>query len=257
MKVGSETKTTWMNRDAQTKVLLLAPTDMTYAENILSFNQQLKLDTKLPKGFEVMNPFNGEGFDEVWKITEAFYSKFYNDENPRKLILGINPGRLGAGATGLPFTDTKRLNSECGIPFNGFELHEPSSVFVYEMINAFGGVEKFYSQFYINSVCPLGFLRLNERGNMVNANYYDDKKLYKAVKPFILKSLKAQIEWGLNTDKVWCMGSGINFKFLKELNKEFNLFGEIIPLDHPRYVVQYKSKRMGEYLDKYLDRLGH
>lgn len=229
---------------------------MTYAENILSFNKQLNLSARLPKGFEVMNPFQGEGSDQIWKILEAFYTKYYNDDRSRKLILGINPGRLGAGATGLPFTDTKRLNKECEIPFSGFELHEPSSVFVYEVINAFGGVESFYSQFYINSVCPLGFLRLNEKGNLVNANYYDDKELYSRVKPFIVKSLKTQIDWGLNTEKVWCMGSGINFKFLKELNKEFKLFREIIPLDHPRYVVQYRSKRKEEYVNKYLVQLG-
>lgn len=228
---------------------------MSYSENILSFNKKLDLTANLPKGFEVMNPFKGEGSEQIWKITESFYSKFYDDDKPRNLILGINPGRLGAGATGLPFTDTKRLNKECGIPFDGFELHEPSSVFVYEVIKAFGGAEAFYSQFYINSVCPLGFLNLNEKGNMVNANYYDDKQLYVVVKPFIIESLRMQIDWGLNTEKVWCMGSGVNFKFLKALNKEFNLFGEIIPLDHPRYVVQYRSKRMAEYVTKYLERL--
>ena len=228
---------------------------MTHSENILSFNRQLKLSAKLPKGFEVMNPFDGEGSEHIWKVTEAFYTKFYNDDRPRNLILGINPGRLGAGATGLPFTDTKRLKLDCGIPFDGFELHEPSSVFVYEMIKSFGGVEEFYSKFYINSVCPLGFLRLNDKGNFVNANYYDDKKLFASVKPFIIKSLRTQIEWGLKTDKIWCMGSGLNFKFLKELNKEVNFFDEIIPLDHPRYVVQYRSKRLYDYVDKYLERL--
>ena len=90
---------------------------------------------------------------------------------------------------------------------------------------------------------------------MVNANYYDDKKLFSAVKSFIIKSLRIQIGWGLNFEKVWCLGSGLNFKFLKELNREFKLFGEIIPLDHPRYVVQYRSKRMDEYVKKYLEKL--
>lgn len=228
---------------------------MTYAESILSFNRQLKLNAKLPEGFELMNPFEGEGSEVIWSITEAFYKRFYSDGKPRNLILGINPGRLGAGATGIPFTDTKRLNTECEIPFDGFESHEPSSVFVYEMIKAFGGVDTFYSQYYINSICPLGFLKLNEKGNRVNANYYDDKKLYAAVKTFVIKSLKMQMEWGLNREIVWCMGCGLNFKYLKELNKEFKLFGKIIPLDHPRYVVQYQSKRMSEYVEKYLELL--
>ena len=67
-----------------------------------------------------------------------------------------------------------------------------------------------------------------------------------------LRLLKKQVEWGLNTDKVWCMGSGKNFKFLKGINDEEKIFGEIVALDHPRFVVQYRSKRMGEYIDKYL-----
>ena len=225
---------------------------MNLAQKILEFNRDLELQADLPNGFEVMNPFQAEGSEHIWRITESFYHKFYGDDEPRNLILGINPGRLGAGATGLPFTDTKRLNAECGIPFDEFELHEPSSVFVYEMINTFGGVEAFYSKFYINSVCPLGFLRLNDKGNLVNANYYDEKKLFEAVKPFIFRSLKTQVDWGLNTDRVWCMGSGKNFKYLKMINDEIQLFKEIIPLDHPRFVVQYRSKRMPEYIQKYL-----
>ncbi|MFT4680668.1 MAG: hypothetical protein ACI9FU_000104 [Granulosicoccus sp.] len=225
------------------------------SQKISEFNQGLELKVRLPQGFDVMNPFQGSNAEQIKSITESFYAKFYNDSGSRNLILGINPGRLGAGATGLPFTDTKRLNSDCGIEFSDFELHEPSSVFVYEVIRAFGGVQKFYSEFYINSVCPLGFLRLNEKANWVNANYYDDKNLFKAVRPFIIESLKAQIDWGIRTDKIWCMGSGLNFKFLTELNKTEKLFGEIVKLDHPRYVVQYKSKEMDAYVGKYLDLL--
>ena len=37
-----------------------------------------------------------------------------------------------------------------------------------------------------------------------------------------------------------------------ELNNEKNFFKKIIPLDHPRYVMQYKSKLKLDYIDKYL-----
>ena len=228
---------------------------MTLSDKILEFNKSLNLKTTLPNGFEVMNPFKGAGSSAILEITTTFYQKYYNDHRPRKLILGINPGRLGAGATGLPFTDTERLNSHCNIPFKEFKLHEPSSVFVYKMIKAYGGVGEFYSQFYINSVCPLGFLQSSKKGNLVNANYYDDRKLYQVVKPFIISSLKKQVDWGLETDRVWCMGSGMNYKYLKEINSETQLFKQIIPLDHPRYVVQYRSKRMDEYVQKYIQLL--
>ena len=224
----------------------------TWANKILKFNSELNLEVELPSGFVVMNPFKGENAEAIEVISSQFYQKFYSDHRPRNLILGINPGRLGAGMTGLPFTDTKRLNDVCGIPFGGFSTHEPSSVFVYEVIKAFGGSEEFYGRFYINSVCPLGFLIKNRKGNLVNANYYDDKQLYEVVKPFIIRSLKAQVAFGLKTEIVWCLGTGKNFKFLNELNKEIQLFGDIIPLEHPRYVVQYKSRMMPEYVDKFV-----
>lgn len=230
---------------------------MTLADNILQFNNNLNLDAKrLPDGIDVMNPFKGEHAADIADITNRFYHKYYNDNNPRKLILGINPGRLGAGVTGLPFTDTKRLNDECGIPFSKFSSHEPSSVFVYEVIKAFGGAEKFYSEFYINSICPLGFVKVNDAGKWVNFNYYDRKDLQKAVEPFILKTLKQQIDLGLKTDTVYCMGSGKNVDFLTRFNEKHRLFGNIIALDHPRFVVQYKQKYMQEYVQRYLDALG-
>src|SRR3569833_2031670 len=102
-----------------------------------------------------MNPFREN--EHALELSTGFYKKFYNDNRQRHLILGINPGRHGAGYTGVPFTDTKRLQSDCGIKYDGKETHEPSSVFVYEMIDAFGGPKEFYSKFYIHSICPLGF----------------------------------------------------------------------------------------------------
>ena len=99
---------------------------MTFADQVIHFNQNLDLETKLPKNIKVLHPFKEN--TEVLSIASAFYKKFYNDNNSRRLILGINPGRLGAGATGVPFTDTKRLKSHCKIE-TSFQLHEPSSVF--------------------------------------------------------------------------------------------------------------------------------
>src|ERR1051326_6836437 len=101
---------------------------LTFADKILKFNKGLNYSGKLPKGIGIMNPFQGE---QIISVTKEFYQKFYNDNKKRYMILGINPGRHGAGITGLPFTDTKRLAEHCGITLNGFSSHEPSSVFVY------------------------------------------------------------------------------------------------------------------------------
>src|SRR5688500_15558347 len=121
---------------------------MTFADQIIKYNKALHYTgDPLPQGIRIMNPFKES--EQAGTIAETFYRTYYNDEGPRHLILGINPGRFGAGLTGIPFTDTKRLVSECGIDFKGKVTHEPSSVFVYEMISAYGGPQSFYRNFFI------------------------------------------------------------------------------------------------------------
>lgn len=224
---------------------------MTLADKIIAFNQSLDFKGELSEGINIMNPFKGN--DDILSISSSFYKKFYNDNNPRYLILGINPGRFGGGVTGIPFTDTKRLTNECGIKYLGKETHEPSSVFVYEVIEAYGGVNKFYNDFYINSICPLGFTISDAKGNEKNYNYYDSKELTNTVFPFMVESIKKQIAFGINTDICFCFGTGKNEKFLRLLNEKFGFFKSIIALEHPRFVMQYKSKSKLEYIDKYIN----
>jgi hypothetical protein len=222
----------------------------TFAEKIISFNQRVNFTGTLPEGIRIMNPFRENR--DIPELSALFYHKYYNDQKPRHLILGINPGRFGAGLTGIPFTDPKRLAEKCGIPFNGVQAHEPSSVFIYEMIDAFGGVIPFYEKFYINSICPLGFTRSGKNGKEINYNYYDSKKLTEAVHSFIIDNIRKQIALGINTDICFCFGTGKNEKFLRRVNEEKGFFEEIVALEHPRYIMQYKSKSKQVYLDKYM-----
>ncbi len=224
--------------------------ETTFAERVNQFNSNLKLDIALPDGVSALNPFEENSPGK--HLSTKFYQRFYNDNEPRELILGINPGRLGAGATGIPFTDTKRLLSHCNIECD-FHLHEPSSVFVYEMIDAFGGAEKFYKRFLFSSVSPLGYIKINEKGRETNYNYYDNSQLQNSLMPFIIDSMRRLIALGINPKKVYCLGTGKNFKFLQNLNIDYQFFNEVIALEHPRYIMQYKSKNMSKYIQKYLD----
>lgn len=225
----------------------------TFAERVINFNKNLRLDISLPVGIRVMNPFTEN--PHALAVSSAFYRKYYADNKKRRLILGINPGRHGAGVTGIPFTDTKRLIQKCDLEIDGLHTHEPSSVFVYDVIEAYGGVEKFYSDFYINSPSPLGFLKINEKGRELNYNYYDSKELQKLLKDFMVKSIWAHISMGINCDVAYCLGTGKNYSYLEMLNAENRFFNQLIPLEHPRYVMQYKSKQKDIYLAKYLDAL--
>lgn len=221
----------------------------TFADKIIDFNQHLQYSGELPEGFHVLNPF----FDnqETMQVMRQFYHKFYDDHLERKFIIGINPSRHGAGVTGVPFTDTKRLESECGIPMLSARTHEISSVFIYDMIKEYGGPDLFYKNHYINSPFPLAIIRELKPGQFVNANYYDDPKLFLMVKDFMIESLKKHIDLGLRTDEVYILGKK-NATFIDKLNKETSLFKNLVVLEHPRFIQQYKSKEKHFYIDKYL-----
>ena len=220
----------------------------TFGEKVVAFNKKLKFSGNLPEGFEVMNPF----FDnpETIAVMSKFYQKFYNDYHQRKFIIGINPSRRGAGVTGVPFTDTKRLETMCGIEMKTAHTHEISSVFLYDVIENFGGVEVFYEKFYINSPFPLAIIRKTLKGNL-NANYYDNKDLFQAVKPFMIQSLKDHISLGLDTSEVFILGKK-NATFIDKINSQEHFFDKLTVLEHPRYIQQYKSKEKQLYIDKYL-----
>ncbi|MBW8358358.1 MAG: SMUG2 DNA glycosylase family protein [Weeksellaceae bacterium] len=221
----------------------------SFGEKVVTFNKILHFDGELPAGFDVLNPFfdNPETIDAM----TAFYHKFYNDQRPRKFIIGINPSRHGAGVTAVPFTDTKRLESACGIEMKSAHTHEISSVFLYDVISQYGGPERFYADFYINSPFPLAIIRKQKGGSWLNANYYDDKALFESVKHFMVKSLQSHISLGLDTSEVFVLGKK-NATFIEKLNRENLFFDKMTVLEHPRYIQQYKSKEKQLYIDKYL-----
>ena len=221
----------------------------TFGDKVVTFNNKLNFKGKLPPAFQVVNPYMDN--PETLLVMKAFYDKFYADYNKRKFIIGINPSRHGAGVTGVPFTDTKRLESECGIPMHSAHTHEISSVYMYDMIREYGGVDLFYKEFYINSPFPLAIIQQNKEARWVNANYYDDPKLFEMVKDFMIQSLKDHISLGLDTSEVYVLGKK-NEKFIQKLNQEVKLFEFIKTLEHPRYIQQYKSKEKQMYIDKYI-----
>lgn len=221
----------------------------TFGDKVIDFNRNLHYSDKLPKNFRVINPYLDN--PETMEVMQQFYHKFYHDSNQRKFIIGINPSRHGAGVTGVPFTDTKRLESACGIKMKSSHTHEVSSVFLYDMIAEYGGVKDFYKRFYINSPFPLAIVRRTKDGKWLNANYYDDPVLFEMVKDYMILTLKKNINMGLDTSEVFVLGKK-NANFLQKLNKEAKLFGSLKILEHPRYIQQYKSKEKQIYIDKYI-----
>ncbi len=220
---------------------------MTFAKHILSFIKNLYFPFTLPDEIKVLNPFLSR---DTLTVCKDFYEKYYNDHHNRWMIIGINPGRFGGGVTGIPFTDPIRLQSECSIINSWPKKQELSSLFIYETINAFGGPKVFYNKFYITAVSPLGFTKNNK-----NLNYYDDKNLQNNIRDFAVDCMNKQFKFGINRDVAFCLGDGKNYKYLSKLNLENKFFEQIIPLPHPRFIMQYKLKRKDEYVKAYLQHL--
>ena len=228
----------------------------TFADHAIAFNKRLlsverRLEVDLPAGYQLMNPF---ARGEAMAISRDFYRLFYADGNRRRMIFGINPGRHGAGLTGVPFTDSKHL-AKLRVDARGITSFEVSAVFIYKMIAAYGGAEKFYCDFYINSPLPLGLLCKNARGNLVNANYYDSARLTAGAQPVITDSMRQYQKMPIKTDIAYCLGQGKNYRYLQKLNATEKYFMKIVPLAHPRYIMQYQSKNINRFIDEYLNRL--
>lgn len=199
----------------------------------------------MSRGIHVMNPYEDPA---ALGYVRSFLDRYFSDHHKRLFVIGINPGRFGAGITGITFTDPVALSDFCGIENDLPRRREPSSMFVYEVIERLGGPSAFYRRFFLTAVSPLGFTRDGK-----NLNYYDDARLERAMTPFIVETMERQIALGARRDHALVFGRGENFRFLEKLNAEHNWFGELHPLDHPRPIVQYKRKRLGEYAGRYAE----
>ena len=67
---------------------------MNFQEKYFNFIDQIDFPESLPRGVEILNPFK---VTETYQLSKSFYQKYYSDSNPRLFLIGINPGRFGAG----------------------------------------------------------------------------------------------------------------------------------------------------------------
>lgn len=218
----------------------------TFGEKAIDFYKNIEIPQEQTNGVSFMNPYKD---DVVQNILKQFFTKFFDDNKKRTFLIGINPGRFGGGLTGIAFTDPINLEEKCGIKNNIPKKPELSSKFIYKLIDEYGGVEKFYSNFFITAIYPFALIKDGK-----NYNYYDSKRIYEKLKPDIIQHLQSQIDFGAYSNKAICLGKK-NEKYLHDINNELNFFEEIITVDHPRYIMQYKLKKIDEYIEYYLDSL--
>ena len=218
---------------------------MTFSKQILDFYFSLPKDTPLPNGVNTIYPFDNT---ETRRVMQTFFDKYYDDVRPRTYLVGINPGRLGSGITGIGFADAYHLENYCDIP-NSFDKRvEISAAFMFEVMEAYGGVDKFYKDFFFTTVMPLGLLKEGK-----NYNYYDDLETQNALAPYIEETLLQQMSFPQAKPHIICVGQGKNLKYLKAFNDKHQCFESIEVVPHPRWVMQYRRKEKQKYINVYLE----
>ncbi|WP_133272581.1 uracil-DNA glycosylase family protein [Hymenobacter radiodurans] len=215
----------------------------TFGARLLHFLTSFPLPTTLPDNVLAFSPYLQE---TPQALLTQFASRYYADNRPRVALLGINPGRLGNGRTGVAFTDPVALTA-CEISNALPQQREPSSQFVHEVIAALGGPAAFFDHFFLGSLYPLVLLREGR-----NYNYYDSPALTAALDPAIRLSLQLQVhDVGLRRDVAICLGRR-NGEYLTRWNQELQLFDQIQILDHPRYLMQYKRRELAAHVAHYV-----
>jgi Domain of unknown function (DUF4918) len=221
----------------------MCPSAPSFSAKALSFYKNIHVSDTLPASVEVMNPYETS---LVRDYVQSFLEAFFGDSGNRVYVFGINPGRFGAGLTGVTFTDPVALEDFCGIRNDLEKRRELSSEFIYEFIQQWGGPDKFYQEFFLTAVSPLGFIRHGK-----NYNYYDDPEMFAVIKPFIVESMNHQLTFGARRDMAIVLGTGQNQKTFNGLNAQYGWFEKVLALEHPRYIMQYQRKRLAEYFRKY------
>jgi hypothetical protein len=217
----------------------------SFGRFVETFLTTLSIDGVLPEGVEVLFPYSS---DEVRRVVHEMCIRYYASTGPRIGVLGINPGRFGAGLTGLAFTDPWAVEHDLGIPTTVTGRREMSAEFISMVIEAYGGPTMFYDDVFMSALSPLGFIR-----NEANINFYDDRELERTMTPQIITWMRKIFDAGVRKDTTILLGSGKLRTFMEKNVREQVGVSEVIYLDHPRYIMQYRRSQVSDYVRLYVE----
>lgn len=223
----------------------MSTSSVEFGHRVAEFLTCLTIDAPLPDGVEVLQPYKDQ---EVCRVVHAMCAEYYSGQKPRVGVWGINPGRFGAGVTGLSFTDPFAVQNLLGIETTITGRREISAEFIQQVIEAYGGPHSFYADFYLSALSPLGFV-----ADAKNVNFYDSPELQSAITPMIQQWVTLQHQFGLQNDTTIILGTGKLQSFVEHNVRTQCSFGNVIYLEHPRYIMQYRRKQRDAYVEKYVN----
>lgn len=189
----TQTRTSMTTQEASTEVSQLLDNLRSRYFGLRKFQELIATEE-----IEVLSDFL-----DNWNHAKQFYTRYYGDRFPRTVICGLNPGRLGAGKTGVPFLDFASLSTL--LPGIVRQDTEPSAQFFFRVVQHFGA-DSFFRSFFVTNVSWVGFKR-----GAANLNYADlppkalafVEKMFqwemKQVKPLRIVSLGVEVQKTVNT----------------------------------------------------------
>jgi Domain of unknown function (DUF4918) len=106
-----------------------------------------------------------DGFIKNIELVRRYYRTYYSTHKNRIVLCGINPGRNGAGKTGIPFIDYRGASHLLSNVDQ--DDREQSAQFIMSIINEIG-TQTFYENVYMTNISWFGFIKDGK-----NLNYYD------------------------------------------------------------------------------------
>lgn len=182
-----------------------------------------------------------DGFYENIKLVQRYYQTFYPTQEKRVVLCGINPGRNGAGKTGIPFIDFSGASHLLsGIGQND---REQSAQFILSIINAIES-NIFHKNVYMTNISWFGFIK---EGRNLNYN-----RLPSPLPTTFTESFIAEMD--IVQPKIIVPLSIEVEKTLKQMKKDKRLNYRLAPrLPHPYYCSI--GKRPVKYKEVYLKRI--
>lgn len=171
-----------------------------------------------------------------------FHEKYVQPNSPKIVMCGINPGRRGAGITGIPFIDTNSLSKM--LPDISNPKSEKSAKFFFSIIEEFG-INEFYRNVHVTNMSWFGFYKL-DKGTNINYN-----SLPTEIQNVLIDKFVEEIDF-INPVVIIPIGDIVNWELLYNLKVKNRLNEEIGQrLYHPAYRLVDRRTYI-ETLTKYL-----
>lgn len=163
-----------------------------------------------------------------------FLDYFFNDNKNRNLIIGLNPGKIGANKTGIAFTDPTNAIEYLQLDIPEDSTRERSSRNLYPLfLEAFNGeIDKFYQSYFITNLFLLGAVEYNHQHDLVNTKF-DNLKKVSSFKALMIEHLKILIKT-FKPNYIIAVGED-TYKIIKSYLKNNNPEIILIQAMHPAY----------------------